>query len=107
MAVPAAVPANQGEVAATSKANSAPVVAARNPLPYNLKPPIYSGPSNTFSMFPLEPNSEADVAAFAVPQPVAMKHPIAAVGLTIALAFLVSTGNLFLRGHEPGRRFAL
>ena len=70
----------------------APRRAARNPLPYDLKPPNYRRPSNTFSMFSLEQDSEAGAPAFAVPQPLAMKHPIASVGLTIALAFLVSTG---------------
>jgi PilZ domain len=90
--IPIAEPAIEPEVAPGSKAEWAPVAAARNPLPYNSKPPIYIKPSNPFSMFSLEQNSEAGAPAFAVPQPVAMKHPIAAVGLTIALAFLVSTG---------------
>jgi hypothetical protein len=43
-------------------------------------------------MFPLEPTFEVGAAYVSVPQPVAINHPIAAVGLTIALAFLVSIG---------------
>jgi len=90
--IPVAEPAIESGVAPSRKAELAPVAAARNPLPYNSKPPIYSGPLNTFSMFQLDSDSETGTTAIAVPQPVAMKHPIAAVGLTIALAFLVSTG---------------
>ncbi len=90
--IPFAGPAIESEVAPGRVAELAPAAAARNPLIYNSKPPIYSRPSNTFSMFSLEQSSEAGAPAFAVPQPVAMKHPVAAVGLTIALAFLVSTG---------------
>jgi hypothetical protein len=90
--IPFAEPAIESEVSPSSKAELAPVAAARNPLLYNSKPPNYSRPSNTFSMFQLEQNFEVGAPAIAVPQPVGMKHPIAAVGLTIALAFLVSTG---------------
>ena len=90
--IPVAEPAIEPEAAPSRKAELAPVAAARNPLPYNAKPSIYSGPPNTFSMFQLDSDSETRTTAIAVPQPVAMKHPIAAVGLTIALAFLVSTG---------------
>jgi hypothetical protein len=90
--LPVAKPTIEAEAAPSSKVDLAPDVAARNPLLYNLKPPIYSGPSNTLSMFPLEPNSETGTTAVVVPQSVAIRHPIAAVGLTVALAFLVSTG---------------
>ncbi len=90
--ITSAEPAVEPEVAPSSKAEWAPVAAARNPLPYNAKPSIHSGPLGTFSMFQLDPDSETGTTAVAVPQPVPMKHPIAAVGLTIALAFLVSTG---------------
>jgi PilZ domain len=90
--IPLASPVIEPEVAPSSEAEWAPVAAARNPLPYDLKLPIYSRASNTLSMFSLEQNSEAGAPAFAEPQSVSIKHPIAAVGLTIALAFLVSTG---------------
>lgn len=93
--LPFAEPPIESEVAPGSMAELAPVAAAGNSPPYNSKPPIYGRPSNTFSMFPLEQNSEAGAPAFVVPQSVGMKHPIAAVGLTIALAFLVSTGIFF------------
>jgi hypothetical protein len=70
----------------------APAVPARNPLLYNLKPPIYSAPFYELSMLPLEQNSEAGATTVAVPPSVVTRHPVAAVGLTIALAFLVSIG---------------
>jgi len=90
--IPIAEPAMKFEAAPSSEAELVPDLAARNPLLYNLKPPIYSGPSNTLSMFPLVPDSGPGIAAVAVPQSGAIKHPLAAVGLTIVLAFLVSTG---------------
>jgi hypothetical protein len=91
--IPIAQAEIETEVAPSSNVDLVPDEAKINPLLYNLKPPIYSGPSNTLSMFPLEPNSQAGETAVAVPQPVGIKHPIAAVGLTIALAFLVSIGT--------------
>jgi len=90
--IPAAEPAIEAEASPSSKADLARVMAARNPFLYNVKPPIYSGPSNNFSMFPLEQNSEAGATAVAVPRSGTIKHPIAAVGLTIGLALLVSMG---------------
>jgi len=90
--IPVAEAALESEVALGSKAEWAPVAAARNPLPYDAKPSIHSGPLGTFSMFQMGSDFETGTTAIAVPQPVAMRHPIAAVGLTIALAFLVSTG---------------
>jgi len=84
---PVAEPPVEPEMTPGRKAELPPVLAARNPLHYNSKPPIFN-----VSLFPLEPNFETGTAAMAAPQPVPMKHPIAAVGLTIALAFLVSTG---------------
>ncbi|MGA7792299.1 MAG: PilZ domain-containing protein [Candidatus Acidiferrales bacterium] len=85
--IPVAEPSVEPEMTPGRKTELPPVVAAGNPLHYNSKPPIFN-----VSLFPLEPNSETGTADFAVPEPVPMKHPIAAVGLTIALAFLVSTG---------------
>jgi hypothetical protein len=90
--IPLAEPAIEFEAAHISKVDLVPDVATRNQLNYNLKPPIYSGPSNKLSMFPLELNSEAGATAVALPQSVVVKHPFAAVGLTVALAFLVSMG---------------
>ncbi len=90
--IPAAEPVNDPEAAFGSKADLVLVLASRNPLHYNLKPSIYSGPYYKLSMFPLELNSGAGATAVVVPPSVAIRHPIAAVGLTIALAFLVSIG---------------
>jgi hypothetical protein len=95
--IPVAQPAIEAAVAPSRKADLARVVATRhphlyNPLLYNFKPPIYSAPFYGLSMFPLELTSEAGATYVSVPQPVAIKHPIAAVGLTIALAFLISIG---------------
>ncbi len=72
------------------KAEPAPATEERNPLLYNLKSPIYSGSSNKFSMFPVASGPQAGAPAFAVPQSHAIEHPIAAITLTIVLAFLVS-----------------
>jgi PilZ domain len=90
--IPVAAPAIEAEAAPSGKADLAPVAATRYPLLYNLKPRIYSAPFYKFSRFPPELNSEAGATAVAVPQSVAIRNPIAAVGLTIALAFLVSMG---------------
>lgn len=72
------------------KAEPAPVTEERSSLLHNVKPPIYSGSSNKFSMFPVTPDSKVETTAFAVPQPNAIAHPIAAIALTIVLALLVS-----------------
>jgi hypothetical protein len=123
--IPAGVPAIEAGVAASSKADWTPLVAipaaelateadasphgrpelasfvgARNPLLYNLRPPIYSAPAYLLSMFPFVLISQAEATAVAVPQPIAVpqpaviRHPVAAVGLTIVLALLVSIGIL-------------
>jgi hypothetical protein len=90
--IPVVEPAIEAEVAPGSEGDLPSVGADSNPLLYNLKSPLYSGPFNRLSMFSLEQNSEAGSNAVAVPQSTVMTHPIAAVGLTIALAFLVSIG---------------
>ena len=82
----------EAEVTPSSKAELRPVGEAGDPLLYNLAPPIYSSPFNRLSMFPVEMDSEAGATVFALPQSFVKRHPIAAVGLTIALAFLVSIG---------------
>jgi hypothetical protein len=78
-----------------------PVVATRpadfhHPLLYSLKPAIYSAPFYELSMFPLSLIREQPrAAAVAASHSVAIRqHPVAAVGLIIALAFVVSTGIL-------------
>jgi len=69
-----------------------------NRLLYNLRPPVYSAPFYELSMFPLEQKSEARAANFTELSSLsdllsfAVNHPIPAVGLTIALALLVSIG---------------
>lgn len=100
-----------------------------NPVLYNYSPPVYSAPHYGLSMFPQEPNSEAatektlrsareaevsaetviaaagleraEVESGDLLQTVLSKHPIAAVGLTIALAFLVSLGIFAYVSSSP------
>ena len=90
--LPVAEPATESEVAPGGKAAAPPLAAAGNPLPLVSKPPIYVGPPNKFSLFSLGPDSETGATNIAGPQSVSVRHPIAAVGLTIALAFLFATG---------------
>ena len=95
--VPVPQPATEVAVAPSTKADLArPAVTSDfqfcNPLLYSLTPPIYSAPFYGLSMFPMEMASEAETKGAPVQQLVAIKHPIAAVGVTIALAFLVSIG---------------
>jgi hypothetical protein len=90
--IPAVEPAIETEVAPSSEADLAPAVATRNPPLYHGRAPLYRGPSDNLSIFPLGLNSEEGATAVAVPQSFSTKHPLAAVGLTIALAFLVSVG---------------
>ncbi len=91
-----AIPAT---IALSDRAGSARA-ARPNHLLYSLKSPIYSAPFYTLSMFPLPQNLEARLITNSIPAPVAdpftiaRSHPIAAVGLTIALALLVSMGIL-------------
>src|SRR5579872_635576 len=69
--------------------------AAKTQLLYNRKPPIYSSPAYEFSMFTPEAGPEAPVpipTMLGALQSAISKHPVAAVGLTAALAFLVSIG---------------
>jgi hypothetical protein len=90
--IPVAEPSIEIEVASSSRVDLAPVSKTERPLLYDLKPPVYRAPSYGLSMFPLEQNSEAEARAVVAPSAVGIKHPIAAVGLTIVLAFLVSIG---------------
>ena len=52
-------PAMEAESASVSEADIDRMVAAGNPVLYNLKPPVYSARFNPLSMFPLELDSEA------------------------------------------------
>ncbi len=95
--IPVAQQAIEAAVAPSSKTELALVVETshphlHNPVLYNLKPPIYSAPFNELSMFPQVLTPEAGATYVSAPPPVPIKHPIAAVGLTIALAFLFSIG---------------
>jgi hypothetical protein len=92
--IPKAEPAIEAraEAAPVSQIDCAHLIAAGPPLLYNVKPPVYSAPSYGLSMFPLESDSKQGATAVAAPASVATRHPIAAVGLTIALAFVVSIG---------------
>ena len=101
--IPVAEPAIEPEMTPGRKAELPPVVAAGNPLLYNSKPPIYSAPQSALAVSAGAEFREQEQRTSLSRQPVPMKHPIAAVGLTIALAFLVSTGNLFLRVHDAGQ----
>jgi hypothetical protein len=85
--IPIAEPAVEPEVAPSKNAEMAPLAVARNPQLYSSGHPLFGA-----SLFPLEQDSKTGTTAFAAPQHLGMRHPIAAVGLTIALAFLVSTG---------------
>ena len=99
-----AKPAIEPEAAPEGQAEFERIVAAGNPLLYNLKPPVYSAPFNPLSMFPPEFDSEiaaVDVAAsqsvaeparFVAPASMIKNHPIAAIGVIIVLAFVVSMG---------------
>jgi hypothetical protein len=90
--IPVAEPLIEIEVASSSSVDLASVSKTEHPLLYNLKPAVHSAPGYGLSMFPLEQNSEAEANAILAPSPIGIRHPIAAVGLTIVLAFLVSIG---------------
>jgi hypothetical protein len=69
--------------------------ANKTQLLYNRKPPIYSSPAYEFSMFTPEAGPEAPVpipTMLGALESAIAKHPFAAVGMTAALAFLVSIG---------------
>ena len=99
-----AKPAIEPEAAPEGQAEFERIVAAGNPLLYNLKPPVYSAPFNPLSMFP--PEFDSDIAAVDVaasqscaepgssvaPASMIKNHPIAAIGATIILALVVSMG---------------
>jgi hypothetical protein len=80
--------------AAARKGNFEPTVVVSRPLLYSLRPPVYSAPFNSLSMFPQEckPKTAPRTVAVAAPRSVAVPHPLAAVVLTIILSFVVSMG---------------
>jgi len=88
----AAEPAIDAEISPSLETDWLPVVSPRNPVLYSLRPPIYSAPYNEFSMFPLFPKRDVAVTPAPTLESIALSHPVAAVGLTIALAFFISIG---------------
>jgi hypothetical protein len=91
-----AAPAVEAKTVTPRKVVFVPAASARRPLLYSLRPPIYSAPSYSLSMFspvrnpevrPARPRSVAVTARTAN-----VAHPLVAVVLTIVLAFLVSVG---------------
>jgi hypothetical protein len=91
--VPAAKFENRFELAPSRKFDPMSAAAARHhPRLYNLNPPVYSAPFNGLSMFPLDLKPEASASSFTLPKFDIATHPIAAVVLTIVLAFLVTMG---------------
>lgn len=90
--IPVAEPSTEIEVASGSRVDLAPIWKTEHPFLYDLKPAVYRAPSYGLSMFPLEQNSEADATSVVASSSVGIRHPIAAVGLTIVLAFLASIG---------------
>jgi hypothetical protein len=81
------------------KAELLPANWRSNPSLYNLRPPVYSAPHYDLSMFSLEakvPEQVTTAAAAAALRSIAKEHPIATIGLTVGLAFLVSMGILAL-----------
>lgn len=99
-----AEPAIEPEPAPDGQAEFDRIVAAGNPLLYKLKPPVYRAPFNPLSMFPAGfesdpaasgvegPQYYAEPAPFIAPSSMIRNHPIAAIGVTIVLAFVVSLG---------------
>jgi hypothetical protein len=85
-------PPIEADVTLIRSADFAPLAENRNPLLYNLKPPIYSAPLYELSMFPMESKFEARAAAVAARPSVVTSHPIASIALTFVLALLVSIG---------------
>ena len=83
-----------------SQVSQAAGVSRKAPLLYSRTPPIYSAPFYNLSMFTVDSSVETPIAS-PVYRPNApldaveaaiVKHPFGAVGLTAALAFLVSIG---------------
>ena len=79
---------------AARKDDFEPTVVVSRPLLYSLRPPVYSAPFNSLSMFPQERKPEAvpRTVAVSAARSVAVQHPLGAVVLTIILSFVVSMG---------------
>lgn len=106
-------PAMEAESASVSEADFDRMVAAGNPGLYNLRPPVYSARFNPLSMFPQELGSEAAALtaeppqSAAFPAPIVNRHPVAAIGVTIVLAFLVSMGIIAYASTSRAGKFLL
>jgi hypothetical protein len=78
--------------ASTSKRSSAPVVNSGLPRGNESRVPAYGAQTGNLSIFGLDRNPKTKPSALPVPPPSSIQHPITAVVLTIALAFVVSIG---------------
>ena len=87
-----AEPVIEPEATPESETEWESLASTRNPLPYKFKAPFQSTVSSEISMSTRELESEAAATDVALRQPVASRHPLAAVGLTVALALVVSVG---------------
>ena len=95
--------ARKVEVAPSRKPDLAAVLARRNPQPYKRQPAIYNRPANKLSMFPEKLNPRAEATAALPRHSASIKHPVAALALTIVLAFLVAIGiSAFVSTTDAG-----
>jgi PilZ domain len=98
------------DVLPSAPANPPPGPAQKTQLLYNRKPPIYSSPAYEFSMFTPEAIDDATApipTMLGALESAIAKHPLAAVGLTAALALLVSIGIFsYLCAGPVGDAFA-
>lgn len=106
-------PGVEPEAAPEGHAEFERIVAAGNPLLYNLRPPVYTARFNPLSIFPsgfdsqtaaaevAASQSSAEPAPFIAPASMIKNHPIAAIGATIILAFVVSMGIIVYASTSP------
>jgi hypothetical protein len=95
--------AMEGEAALRSKAGLAHAAAARRPLLYSLRPPIYSAPYYKLSMFPLEPKLETAPSPIAELLSAAARQPHVAIELAIVLSFLATLGiYAYITANQAG-----
>ena len=93
-----AEPMIESEIEYETRDEFPPVWEARNPLLYNLTPPIYSAPFNDLSLFPLNPGARSGLTNAELLEPIAAlesaarRNPVAAVTLTVVFAFLTTIG---------------
>lgn len=67
-----------------------PSATAGNPVLPELPLAVYGGPAGKFSLFAAEMESESETTPIRASASLTMKHPVAAVALTVVLAFLTS-----------------